>query len=84
MEEVLPDAQLFAINAVDENFADIIHFLTTGTTPTEYSVQLKKELVAHKADFTIIVGQLYKLAVDDVLRRCVLEHERKDILSLMF
>ena len=81
LEEGLPDAQLFSIKVVIENFADIIHFLTTGTTPTEYSVQQKKELVAHAIDFTIIASQLYKLGTDEVFRRHVLQHERQDILA---
>jgi hypothetical protein len=31
-------------------------------------------------DYQLIVGQLYKLGLDNILRRCVLNHERKDIL----
>ena len=32
-------------------------------------------------DFTIIVGHLYKLGADEVLKRYVLEHERQAILA---
>ena len=39
LEEGLPYAQLFSIKVVDEHFAKIIHFLTTGMAPTEYLVQ---------------------------------------------
>jgi hypothetical protein len=28
----------------------------------------------------LIVGQLYKLGLDNILRRCVLDHERPEIL----
>ena len=39
LEEGLPNAQLFTVRVVDGHFEDIIHFLTTGTAPKEYSVQ---------------------------------------------
>jgi hypothetical protein len=28
----------------------------------------------------MITGQLYKLGIENILRRCVLDHERQDIL----
>jgi hypothetical protein len=31
-------------------------------------------------DYQLIVGQLYKLGLDSILRHCVLDHERPDIL----
>ena len=33
----------------------------------------------HVVDFTLIVGQLYKLGLDEILCRYVLEHERRRI-----
>ena len=33
------------------------------------------------ADFTLIVGQLYKLGLDEILFRYVLEHEQRKILE---
>ena len=35
LEDHLLDAQLFAIQIVDDYFEDIIEFLTMGTTPTD-------------------------------------------------
>jgi hypothetical protein len=37
-------------------------------------------MVVRAADYQLIAGQLYKLGLDNILRRCVLNHERKDIL----
>ena len=34
LEEGLLDAQLFTIKVIDAHFVDIIHFLTTGMTPS--------------------------------------------------
>lgn len=47
----------------------------------EYLVPQKKELVSCAVDFSIILGHLYNMGVDEVLRRYVLEHERHDILA---
>lgn len=46
---------------------DIIHFLTTGTTLKGYTLQQKKELVMCTADFSIIVGHIYKMGNDEIL-----------------
>ena len=81
LEDSLPDAQLFSIHFADDYFVDIIEFLTTGTAPTEYSEKQKKQLVVKAVDFTIIVGQFYKLGPDEILRQYVLSHERPLILQ---
>lgn len=67
MEEGLPDAQLYVVRVVDGHFEDILHFLTTGTAPLEYSFQQKKELVVRAADFSVIAGHLYKMGNDEIL-----------------
>ena len=36
--------------------------------------------MVHVADYQLIVGQLYKLGLDRILRHCVLNHERPNIL----
>ena len=33
------------------------------------------------ADFTLIEGQLYKMGPNEILRRCVLQHEKPLILA---
>ena len=81
LEDCLSNVQLFSIQIVDDQFPDIIHFLTTGTTPKSYTMQQKKQLVVCATDFTLIAGQLYKLGPDETLRRYVLEHEQRRILE---
>ena len=80
LEDNLPDVQLFSIQIIDDYYADIIHFLTTGLAPDEFTKQQKKQLVVKVADFTLIAGQLYKLGPDEVLRRCVMPHEKETII----
>ena len=55
--------------------------MSTGFPPTEMTTQQKKQLVVRAADFTLIAGQLYKMGPDEIMRRCVLEHERPLILA---
>lgn len=38
-------------------------------------------MVVKAADYQLIAGQLYKLGPDEILRRCVVEHERPFILA---
>ena len=43
----------------------------------------KKQILAMKAvPYSLINGFLYKMGLDDILRRCVLEHERDKIMDL--
>ena len=37
LEDNLPDAQLFSIQIADDYYTDIIHFLTTGWAPVEFT-----------------------------------------------
>jgi hypothetical protein len=45
-----------------------------------YSTTHKRNLVVHTIYYQLIAGQLYKLFLDSILRCCVLDHERPDIL----
>jgi len=58
LKEGLPDAQLFVVHVADGHFEYITHFLMTGTAPTGYTVQQKKELVVHTTDFSVIAEHL--------------------------
>jgi hypothetical protein len=49
--------------------------------PREYTVIQKKKLVVHAADFSLIAGQLYKMGLDEILRRCVMEEKIPLILA---
>ena len=71
---------MFSIQITDEYYDDIIHFLTTGWAPVEFTKQQKKQLVVKAADFTLIVGQLYKLGPDVVLHRCIMPYEKEAII----
>ena len=47
----------------------------------EMTTQQKKQLVVWAVDFTLIARQLYNMEPDEILHRCVLEHEKPLILA---
>ena len=71
---------MFSIQIADEYYANIIHFLTIGWAPVEFTKQQKKQLPVKAVDFILIAGQLYKLGPDEVLHRCVMLHEKEAII----
>jgi hypothetical protein len=80
LEDNFSDAQLFSVQIVDEYFDDIIEFLSTRFAPKEFNIAQKKNLVVRVAYYQLTIGHLYKLGANNILRRCVVEHERPIIL----
>jgi hypothetical protein len=80
LEDALLDAHLLAIRNIDDHFTKIVDFLSTGMAPIEYTIPQKKELVC-ASYFSLIVGHLYKMGLDEILIRCVMEAERPLILT---
>lgn len=81
LEEGFPDAQLYAVSMVDDYFLDIDEFLSGGKAPDHYTVAQKKQLVVRASNYQLIAGQLYKLGMDDILHRCILDHEKTVVLE---
>jgi hypothetical protein len=81
IEEKFPDTQLFSVQVADEYFSNIIQYLSTQTAPQEFNTVQKKTLVVRAADYQLIAGHLYMMGTNNILRRCVLEHEIPRILA---
>jgi hypothetical protein len=81
IDDDLPDAHLFRVEVAPKYLEDISNFLEEGKAPEDLPTNKKKTLAMKVAPFTIINGYLYKMGMDDVLRRCVPEHEREDIIN---
>jgi hypothetical protein len=79
IENNFPDAQLFSVQIVDEYFTDISQYSSTRTAPNEYNTAQKMNMVVKVADYQLIAGHLYKMGANNILRRCVLGHERPRI-----
>jgi hypothetical protein len=81
LEDDFPNAQLFSMKIVDEHFSNIIEFFSTRFSPKENNIVQKKNLVVRATNYQLIVGHLYKLGADNIIKRCVMEHERPIILK---
>jgi len=55
--------------------------LSTRFSSKEYTTTQKKNLVVRATDYQLIAGHLYKIGVDTILRRCVMEHECSIVLT---
>ena len=63
----LPDAHLFKVEAIPIELAEIGQYLQEGKAPDHYSEKRKKILTIKAAPYTLISGNLYKLGLDDIL-----------------
>jgi hypothetical protein len=81
LEDTLSDAIFLAIRKIDDHFTEIIQLMSTGMEPSEYTITQKKQLIVHAIDFSLIVGQLYKMGPNEILRRCGMEAERQLFLE---
>jgi hypothetical protein len=80
IDDQLPDADLFSDEVVPEYLEDIAFFLSTRACLETYSTTHKLYMVVRSTDYQLIMGKLYKLGLDSILMRCILDHERHDIL----
>jgi hypothetical protein len=54
--------------------------LSTIFSPKEYNTAHKKNLVVRVENYQLIADHLYKRGTDNILRRCVMDHEKPIIL----
>ena len=80
VEDDLLDACLFRIESVPAKLEEITQFLENGQAPKGMSTKKKQILAMKVVPYSLINGFLYKMGMDDILRRCVLEHERDNIM----
>lgn len=74
------DEHLFTISILSLWFADIANYLVSTEFPSNFSSKEKNKIVRKSTPFTWIGGNLFKLGLDQILRRCVKEEEAFDIL----
>jgi len=80
VDDQMPDEHLFSISVLSPWFADIANYLVLAQFPPHLSSKEKSKIVRKSAPFTWIRGNLFKLGLDQILRRCVREEEVFDIL----
>jgi len=62
---------LFQVDTIPGEYADIIHFISTGQFSLEYTKKQKKKLVYKVGPYTLIDEVFYKKGNDKILRRCI-------------
>ncbi|MCO5575778.1 hypothetical protein L7F22_029583 [Adiantum nelumboides] len=80
ISDELPDAPLFGIQEVTDD-SDMAKYLQTGDLPIGWLLKRKKTLIMQSRNFTWAARALYRLGKDGVLRRCVQEEERIELLE---
>ena len=80
VEDDLPDVHLFRIEVVPVELEEITQLLENRQAPEGMNMKKKQILAMKAAPYSLINGFLYKMGLDDILRRCVLEHERNNIM----
>ena len=80
VDDELPDVQLFQIEAVLDWYDEMLYFLESGSFPGYLSKDQRKRLALRSHTFMMIVGQLYMMGIDQVMRRCVRPHEQEAVL----
>ena len=68
VEENLPDAHLFRIEAVLTIFEEIAQLLENGRAPQGMSTKKKQILAMKAAPYNLINVFLYKMGLDNILR----------------
>jgi len=75
----LPDECLFSILVLSQWFANIEKYFVSSQFPPNFSSKDKSKIVRKSTPLTCIGGNLFKLVLDQILRRCVREEEVVEI-----
>ena len=81
VDDMLPDAHLFVIDVITDQYKEIIQYLTNQEILTEFTAARKRNFIEQCAPFTMIGSVLYKQGRDGVMRRCIFESEVASILE---
>ena len=81
IDDSFADVDLFFIDKVSPEYAEIIDYLQTNTFPKGLFEKQQQRLVFRAAPYSIIADTLYKKNKDGVLRRCIMSSEIPSILQ---
>jgi len=80
IENDIPDPHLFQFEASLKELEEIIIFLE-GKDIEDLLANKRNILALKETPFTLMNGYFYKIGIDNILQRCALEHECKDIIN---
>ena len=80
LRENFPDEHLWAIQGEEPWYADLVNYLTHGVLPTGLNWQGKKRFIKRSREYFWDEPYLFKHGPDHVIRRCVPEVEKYEVL----
>ena len=82
IKDHFPDEQLLSIDHIKSPwYADIVNYLAVGLTPEGWSKNEKDRFLAQIRHYFWEDPELFHICADNVIRRCVPEHEHQSILT---
>ena len=81
INDSFPDAHIFHVDVIPIEYAEVIHYLTTGEFPQTYTEKQKQQLAYKAQPYTMVADVLYKQGKDGILRRCINPSEVSLILE---
>jgi hypothetical protein len=82
ISETFPDEQLMQIaHNLTPWFTDIVNYLITGQMPLHWGRQDKFKFLSMVKNFFWDDPYLFKYCPDQIIRRCIPEHEQADVIS---
>ena len=80
IDESFPDEQLMHVSQIPW-YADIVNYLVTDQVPSHWSKQDKNKFFSEVKHFVWDDPYLFKYCSDQIIRRCIPEHEHQNIIS---
>jgi hypothetical protein len=75
----LPYTNIFKIEDIPDFLSDIASFLITIIVLDGYYATYKRHIVVRATNYHLIVGKLYMLGLDNMIRRFLIDHEKLEI-----
>ncbi|KAJ9541698.1 hypothetical protein OSB04_028204 [Centaurea solstitialis] len=76
-----PDEQLFGVSASEPWYADIVNFLASSMIPHDLNSHQRKKFISDAKHYFWDEPCLYKRCADGMVRRCVPDEEKADVLK---
>ena len=81
IQDTFPDEHLFATFSHSPWYADIANYLASGEIPKEWTQQDKNKFFTEVKQFFWDDPYLFKYCPDQIIRRCIPDHEMNSVIS---
>ncbi|KAJ9535713.1 hypothetical protein OSB04_un001134 [Centaurea solstitialis] len=81
INESFPDEQLFGVSSSEPWYADMVNFLVGSIIPHDYNSHQRKKFISDAKHYFWDEPCLYKRCADGMVRRCIPDEEKADVLN---